>query len=269
MRPFHFVVFSLSLLLAAAASAQTSTPAPTATQTGPSPREVVDAPKTHAGAAVSWVVRFHSLLIDFAPNRTVENDRVVYEWRDESGAWSGRFVIGPPVRQTRWTDGAISQAERMFESEPRLVTGVVRGVETANDAAGKPYVAVVLDNVTLDVLPLAPKWRVTGPGFGGGSYAPGQGVSWPEVIREVKPKYPQDAIAAKLQVVIELEIVVLADGTVGDVRVSKSLDRDDYGFTTAAIEAAKQWKFKPGLRNGVPVPTRVGLILEFKVGTGD
>ncbi len=108
---------------------------------------------------------------------------------------------------------------------------------------------------------------MTGPGFGGGSYAPGQGVSWPQVIREVKPKYPQDAIAAKIQVTVELGIVVLEDGTVGSARVTKSLERDDYGFAKAAIEAAKQWTFKPGLRNGVPVPTRVGLVLEFKVGT--
>ncbi len=157
MRPFRFASVAAFLLLAAVASAQTPTPTPAPIQTGPSPREVVDAPKAHAGAPVSWVVRFHSILIDFAPNRSVENDRVVYEWRDESGAWSGRFVIGPPIKQTRWTDGAIAQAERTFGAEPRLLSGTVRGVETANDANGKPYVAVVLDGVTLDVLPLSPK----------------------------------------------------------------------------------------------------------------
>jgi TonB family protein len=262
MRLFRFAFVLLLLVLAPAASAQT----PASAQTGPSPRDVVASPKIHAGARVSWVVRFRSLLLDFAPNRAVENDRVVYEWRDETGAWSGQFVIGPPVRQTRWTDAAIAQAERMFQAEPRLVTGIVSGVETANDANGKPYMAVVLDTVTVDVVPLTPKTRITGPGFAAGAYAPGQGVTWPEVVREMKPTYPQAALGAKIEGSVELEIVVLEDGTVGDVRVTKSLDRDDYGFAKAAIEAAKQWKFKPGLRDGVPVRTRVGLVLAFKVG---
>jgi len=262
MRLFRLAFVLSFVLLAPAAGAQT----PTSPQTGPSPREVVDSPKTHAGARVSWVVRFKSILIDFASDRTVENDRVVYEWRDDTGAWSGRFVIGPPVRHTRWTDAAMAWAERMFQAEPRLVTGTVVGVETANDANGTPYVAVVLDAVTVDVVPLVPKTRVTEPGLFTGAYTPGNGVTWPEVVREAKPKYPKAGLDAKVEGSVEIEIVVREDGTVGEVRVTKSLDRDRYGFDQAAIEAAKQWLFKPGMKDGVPVPTRVGLVLEFKRG---
>lgn len=105
----------------------------------------------------------------------------------------------------------------------------------------------------------------TGGGFGGGAFAPGNGVSWPEVRREEKPKYTSDAMRAKIQGQVELEIVVLENGTVGEVRVTKSLDRT-YGLDIAAMEAAKKWVFLPGKdKDGKPVPTRVGLVLEFRL----
>jgi protein TonB len=104
----------------------------------------------------------------------------------------------------------------------------------------------------------------TGGGFGGGAYQPGNGVTWPTVLREERPKYTSDAMRAKIQGQVELEIIVLENGTVGDVRVTKSLDRS-YGLDEAAKEAARRWLFKPGVRNGVPVATRVGLVLEFRL----
>lgn len=104
----------------------------------------------------------------------------------------------------------------------------------------------------------------TGGGFGGGAYAPGNGVTYPIDILQVKPKYTPDAMRAKLQGAVELEIVVLEDGTVGPVRIVKSLDRAS-GLDDAAIEAAKKWRFKPGMKDGKPVATRVTLILEFRL----
>jgi protein TonB len=84
------------------------------------------------------------------------------------------------------------------------------------------------------------------------------------VVREAKPQYTDAARRAKLQGAVELEVVVLEDGTVGDVRVVKSLDRT-HGLDAAAIAAAKSWLFKPGVREGIPVATRVGLVLEFRL----
>jgi TonB family protein len=105
----------------------------------------------------------------------------------------------------------------------------------------------------------------TGGGFGGGAFAPGNGVSWPVQLKEEKPKYTSDAMRAKIQGQVELEIIVREDGTVGDVRVTKSLDRT-YGLDQAAMDAAKKWFFKPGLdRDGKPVATRVTLQLEFRL----
>jgi TonB family protein len=70
---------------------------------------------------------------------------------------------------------------------------------------------------------------------------------------------------AKIQGGVLLECVVQTDGTVGDVRVLRSLDTT-YGLDQEAIKAAKQWKFAPGTRNGEPVPVMVTIELTFTLG---
>jgi len=105
-----------------------------------------------------------------------------------------------------------------------------------------------------------------GPGFGGGigggAYMPGNGVSSPAVLREVKPAYTAEAMRAKVQGTVWLQCVVMPDGTVGNVQVTKSLD-STFGLDQEAIKAAKQWRFKPGTRLGEPVPVLVTIELTF------
>ena len=57
-------------------------------------------------------------------------------------------------------------------------------------------------------------------------------------------------------------MVVLADGAVGDVTVTESLDTV-YGLDANAVKAMKQWEFKPGMKDGKPVAVRVQVIINF------
>ena len=102
----------------------------------------------------------------------------------------------------------------------------------------------------------------TGGGTGGGVYRPGNGVTLPRVLREVKPQYTSDAMRAKVQGTVLLECVVRPDGTVTDVQVVRSLD-STFGLDQEAIKAAKQWKFVPGTRLGEPVSVLVTIELTF------
>ena len=102
----------------------------------------------------------------------------------------------------------------------------------------------------------------TGGGTGGGVYRPGSGVSLPEVIREVKPAYTAEAMRAKVQGVVWLECIVMPDGSVADVKITKSLD-SVFGLDQEAIKAARQWRFKPGMRQGQPVPVIITIELTF------
>jgi periplasmic protein TonB len=105
-----------------------------------------------------------------------------------------------------------------------------------------------------------------GPGFGGGTgggaYRPGSGVTNPRVLQEVKPQYTADAMRAKVQGAVWLECIVMPDGTVGDVKVIRSLD-STFGLDQEAIKAARKWRFMPGMRLGEPVPVIVTIELTF------
>ena len=103
-----------------------------------------------------------------------------------------------------------------------------------------------------------------GGGVGGGVYRPGNDVSQPRLLREVKPQYTADAMRAKIQGTVLLEVVVLPDGTVGEVTVTKSLD-PVFGLDAQAIAAAQQWLFAPSTRFGEPVAVLVGLELFFNL----
>jgi periplasmic protein TonB len=88
------------------------------------------------------------------------------------------------------------------------------------------------------------------------------GVSLPVVLKEVPPAYTADAIRNRVQGTVLLAAVVLSDGTVGDVTVLQSLDTT-FGLDAQAVLAAKQWVFRPGMKDGQPVAVRVTIELTF------
>lgn len=102
----------------------------------------------------------------------------------------------------------------------------------------------------------------SGGGTGGGVYRPGNGVTLPRVLREVRPQYTSDAMRAKVQGTVLLECVVRPDGSVGEVQVIRSLD-PTFGLDQQAIVAAKQWRFAPGTRLGEPVSVLITIELTF------
>jgi protein TonB len=95
-------------------------------------------------------------------------------------------------------------------------------------------------------------------------YTPGDGVTLPRPTKEVRPEYTQAALMAGIEGTVLLEVVVLADGKVGDVRVDSSLDTE-YGLDNQALEAAKQWEFRPGTKDHKPVAVRVHIELTFRI----
>jgi TonB family protein len=93
---------------------------------------------------------------------------------------------------------------------------------------------------------------------------PGAGVVSPRLIKEVKPKYTAAAMAAKIAGLVSMEVIVEADGTVGEVRVKRSLDRE-FGLDDEAVRTVKLWRFAPGRKDGVAVPVLVEIEMTFSL----
>jgi TonB family protein len=98
-----------------------------------------------------------------------------------------------------------------------------------------------------------------------GAYRAGDGVTFPRVISEARPQYTPEAMRSKVQGSVLLECVVETDGTIGEVRIIRSVDRDS-GLDEAAVRAAKQWRFAPGTRDGQPVPVIITIQMAFTLG---
>ena len=102
----------------------------------------------------------------------------------------------------------------------------------------------------------------TGGGTGGGPYQPGAGVDPPVLVREVRPTYTDEARRQSIEGDVVLEIVVRRDGTVGNVRVRRTLGA---GLEQRAIDAVRQWRFIPAKKSGTPVDVVVDVSVEFKL----
>lgn len=95
-----------------------------------------------------------------------------------------------------------------------------------------------------------------------GAYRVGGDVKAPVVIKRIDPVYPEEARRARISGVVILEVLIGADGLVKQAMILKPLP---YGLDQAALEAVRQWMFKPGTLNGQPVPVIFNLTTSFKL----
>jgi TonB family protein len=101
-----------------------------------------------------------------------------------------------------------------------------------------------------------------GGGAGGGPFRVGGGVTPPTVLSRVEPQYSEEARKARYQGTVVLEAIVKRDGTVDILRVVRSLG---FGLDENAIQALRQWRFKPGMKNGVPVDVALNIEVNFNL----
>jgi TonB family protein len=93
-------------------------------------------------------------------------------------------------------------------------------------------------------------------------YAPGNGVSLPSVVKQVNPSYTSEAQQQRIEGKVGLSCVVRSDGHVTDITVIRSLD-PVYGLDRQAVEAMRQWEFKPGVKDGKAVAVKVAIEMNF------
>ena len=94
------------------------------------------------------------------------------------------------------------------------------------------------------------------------AYKIGGGVSAPVPVFRPEPEYSEEARNAKWQGAVLLQLVVDENGVPQDIKVVRSLG---LGLDQKAIEAVRKWRFKPGLKDGKPVPVSANIEVNFRL----
>lgn len=89
-------------------------------------------------------------------------------------------------------------------------------------------------------------------------------VAEANLIYDVAPKYPPEAGRERIEGTVELLAVIGKDGTVRDVQVKRGLPV----LVQAAIDAVKQWRYKPYLMNGEPIEVDCQITINFTLARG-
>jgi protein TonB len=105
-----------------------------------------------------------------------------------------------------------------------------------------------------------------GPGsdgnVGGGVMHAGGGVLPPAVLSQVDAEFSEEARRAKFSGDVEIYLVVDEQGNPTHVRVARGVGM---GLDEKAVEAVRQWKFKPGTQHGKPVKVDVYVNVGFHI----
>ena len=91
-----------------------------------------------------------------------------------------------------------------------------------------------------------------------------QGVSTGLLVRKVQPNYPPLARQARIQGSVLLQAEISKDGSIENLRLISGHPM----LAPAAIEAVKQWKYKPYFLNGEPVEVETQITVNFTLSGG-
>ena len=90
------------------------------------------------------------------------------------------------------------------------------------------------------------------------------GVAQGNLIHDVRPQYPPLARQAHIQGMVVLLAVIGKDGSVRDLHVKSGSPL----LAQAALDAVKQWRYKPYFLNGEPVEVDTQININFTLAGG-
>ena len=120
----------------------------------------------------------------------------------------------------------------------------------------QPEIDVPTDDTVFGIPEGPPSAEPEGPIMVGGE------VKAPEKVSAPQPQYTEIARKARIQGVVIVQAIIDKQGNVTNVKVLKGLPM---GLEEAAVDAIKQWKFKPATLNGRPVTVYYNLTVNFKL----
>jgi len=90
------------------------------------------------------------------------------------------------------------------------------------------------------------------------------GVGMPACKYCPDPEYSKEARKKKYEGVVVLSVVVTTEGKATNIQVTKG---PGLGLDEKAVDAVRKWRFKPAMKDGKPVPTKVPIEVTFRLKT--
>lgn len=87
-------------------------------------------------------------------------------------------------------------------------------------------------------------------------------VSPPLLVSKVEPRFSDEARAEKFMGTVVVAIIVDTNGVPQNVHVIRGVG---HGLDEKALEAITQYRFRPAMENGKPVPVRVNIKVNFQI----
>jgi len=140
------------------------------------------------------------------------------------------------------------------EAPPTMGAGVMGGVPGGVPGGQMGGVIGGIINTTAAIPKVATPQRVR----------VSQGVSTGLLIRKVQPNYPPLARQARIQGQVVLQAEISKEGTIQNLQLISGHPM----LAPAAIEAVKQWRYKPYLLNGEPVAVETQVVVNFTLSGG-
>jgi TonB family protein len=91
-------------------------------------------------------------------------------------------------------------------------------------------------------------------------YRAGNGVSAPVPVQKSEPAYTAEARQAGVDGTVRVSLVVDSEGNSTNLKVARPIG---FGLDEAALRTVAEWKFKPGVKDGVPVPVQTTIEVNF------
>jgi protein TonB len=102
----------------------------------------------------------------------------------------------------------------------------------------------------------------SGGNYGGGLRKVGGGVSSPVVIFQVEPEFSEEARKAKFMGIVTVNLIVDTQGRPQNVHVLRGAGM---GLDDKAVAAVRQYRFKPAMEGGKPVPVELNVEVNFQI----
>ena len=145
---------------------------------------------------------------------------------------------------------------REEEAPPPMSSGVVGGVPGGipGGQIGGVIGGIVSSSPTVTAIPkLEPVKRIR----------VSQGVTRGMVIRKLEPAYPEIALGARITGVVLLKAIIGKDGDIKELQVVSGHPM----LIPAALDAVKQWRYRPYLLNGEPVEVETNITVTFQIAS--